>query len=249
MLKCFFHFSERCLNMLLESGFSCSSDSSGVSFPAELKSIARVEQLNDLAINVFGYEEFVFPLYLSSRDGDPINLLLISKVVDGETRSHYVWVKNINALLYDQNKTTANKFFCVRCLCSFKTEASLTKHTPECKRIADGEPARVVMPDDPILTFVNHAKMMKAPYIVYADTEALITLVENDGRNTTRDAKHVPCSIGFVVVRSDGKKTREFFYRGADCIAKFYRELEDVSVSVVNGFFMRSFCLHCLISC
>ena len=241
MFERFFHFSERCLDMLLESGFSCSSASSGVSFPAELKSIARVEQQNSLSINVFGYEEFVYPLYLSSRDGDPINLLLISKVVDGETRSHYVWVKNINALLYDQNKHNSNKFFCVRCLCSFNTEASLTKHTPECKRIADGEPARVVMPDDPILTFGNHAKMMKAPYIIYADTEALVTPVENDGGTTTRDSKHVPCSVGFVVVRSDGKKTREFFYRGADCISKFYRELEDVSFQLLMVFSMPSF--------
>ena len=107
MFERFFHFSERCLGVLVKSGFSCSSASSGVSFPAELKSIARVEQQNSLSINVFGYEEFVYPLYLSSRDGDPINLLLISKVVDGETRSHYVWVKNINALLYDQNKHKA----------------------------------------------------------------------------------------------------------------------------------------------
>ena len=213
----------------------------GIPFPAPLKSIARVEQQNSLSINVFGYEEVIYPLYLSSRDGDPINLLLISKVVDGESRSHYVWVKNINALLYDQNKKTANKFFCVRCLCSFNTEASLAKHTPECKRIADGEPARVVMPDDPTLTFGNHAKMMKAPYIIYADTEALVTPVENDGGTTTRDARHVPCSVGFVVVRSDGKKTREFFYRGADCIAKFYRELEDVSFQLLMVFFMPSF--------
>ena len=217
--------------MLLESGFSCSSDSSGVSFPAELKSIARVEQLNDLAINVFGYEEFVFPLYLSSRDGDPINLLLISKVVDGETRSHFVWIKNLNALLYDQNKNNSNKFFCVRCLCSFNTEASLSKHVPECKRVASGEPARVVMPNDSTLKFVNHAKMLKAPYIIYADTEALVTPLAHDGGNTTRDARHVPCSIGFVVIRSDGKKTKECFYRGSDCIEKFYHELEDVSSS------------------
>ena len=202
-----------------------------MSFPATLKSIARVEQLNDLAINVFGYEEFVFPLYLSSRDGDPINLLLISKVVDGETRSHFVWIKNLNALLYDQNKNNSNKFFCVRCLCSFNTEASLSKHVPECKRVASGEPARVVMPNDSALKFVNHAKMLKAPYIIYADTEALVTPLAHDGGNTTRDARHVPCSIGFVVIRSDGKKTKECFYRGSDCIEKFYHELEDVSSS------------------
>ena len=202
--------------------------SPGIPFPTPLKSIPKVEQQNNLVINVFGYEEFVFPVYLSSRVGSPINLLLISKVIDGETKTHYVWIKDIDRLLYDQNKHANRKHFCLRCLFSFNSEESLSKHTPECKRVSAGEPARVSMPTDPSLKFVNHAKMMKAPFLIYADSEAIVTPHENDGGNTTRDSKHVPCSVGFVVVRSDGKKTREWFYRGEDCIEKFYRELEDV---------------------
>ena len=204
----------------------------GIPFPTPLKSIPKVEQQNDLTINVFGYDEAIFPLYLSSRDGVPINLLLISKVVEGETKTHYVWIKDINRLLFDQNKHVNRKHFCLRCLCSFNTKESLAKHTPECKRVSAGEPARVTLPTDPTLKFVNHAKMMKAPFLIYADSEAVVTPHENDGGNTTRDTKHVPCSMGFVVVRSDGKKTKEWFYRGKDCVEKFYRELEDVSEGV-----------------
>ena len=181
---------------------------------------------------MFGFEEAIFPLYLSSRDGVPINLLLISKVVEGETKTHYVWIKDINRLLFDQNKHVNRKHFCLRCLCSFNTKESLAKHTPECKRVSAGEPARVTLPTDPTLKFVNHAKMMKAPFLIYADSEAIVTPHENDRGNTTRDTKHVPCSMGFVVVRSDGKKTKEWFYRGKDCVEKFYRELEDVSEGV-----------------
>ena len=117
-----------------------------------------MEDLNNLAINVFGFEEDIFPLYLSCRDGVPINLLLISKVVEGETKTHYVWIKDINRLLYDQTKHKARKHFCLRCLCSFNTEESLAKHTPECKRISAGEPARVTLPADPTLKFVNPRK-------------------------------------------------------------------------------------------
>ena len=123
---------------------------------------------------------------LVRRDGEPVNLLLISKVVEGETRSHYVWIKNINRLLYDQNKYGNQKHFCLRCLCSFNTEESLAKHTPECKRVSAGEPARVTLPTDPTLKFVNHAKVMKAPFLIYADSEAIVTPHENDGGNTTR---------------------------------------------------------------
>ena len=73
---------------------------------------------------------------------------------------------------------------------------------------------------------------MKAPFLIYADSEAIVTPHENDGGNTTRDTKHMPCSMGFVVVRSDGKKTKEWFFRGKDCVEKFYGELEDVSEGV-----------------
>ena len=200
-----------------------------IPFPTPLKSIPKVEDLNNLAINVFGFEEDVFPLYLSSRDGVPINLLLICKVIDGETRSHYVWIKDINRLLYDQTKHKARKHFCLRCLFSFNSEESLSKHTPECKRIASNEPARVVLPADPSLKFVNHARRQSLPYIVYSDAECIVSPLEHDGGNTVRESKHIPCSLGFIVVRCDGKKMKEFFYRGADCVEKYFEALSRVS--------------------
>ena len=57
------------------------------------------------------------------------------------------------------------------------------------------------MPDDPILTFVNHAKMMKAPYIVYADTEALITLLKTT--EETRLAMQSMCHARLVSLSYD----------------------------------------------
>ena len=178
---------------------------------------------------MFGFEEDIFPLYLSSRDGVPINLLLICKVIDGETRSHYVWIKDINRLLYDQTKHKARKHFCLRCLFSFNSEESLSKHTPECKRIASNEPARVVLPADPSLKFVNHARRQSLPYIVYSDDECIVSPLEHDGGNTVRESKHIPCSLGFIVVRCDGKKMKEFFYRGADCVERYFEALSRVS--------------------
>ena len=46
----------------------------GIPFPTPIKSISKVEEQNGLTINVFGYEEAIYPLYLSSCDGVPINL-------------------------------------------------------------------------------------------------------------------------------------------------------------------------------
>ena len=76
-------------------------DFTGIEFPTPLSQIPNVERLNDLAINVFGYsdEAGVHPLYLTKDlTSDPINLLLITEVNDGKTKSHYCWIKDFNRL-------------------------------------------------------------------------------------------------------------------------------------------------------
>ena len=61
-----------------------------IKWPASLKDIERVEKLNNLSVNVFGYEdESLHPLYLSETNGtSTINLLLITKEEDGRTKFH-----------------------------------------------------------------------------------------------------------------------------------------------------------------
>ena len=39
-----------------------------------------------------------------------------------ETKYHYCWIKNLNRLLYDQNKHKCKTYFCDRCLYGFTKE-------------------------------------------------------------------------------------------------------------------------------
>ena len=90
-----------------------------IEFPVTLKDIPKVEKQNSLAINVFGYSESagIHPLYLTKDlTSDPINLLLITKVEDGKTNSHYCWIKNFNRLCSAENKHNGETFFCLRCI-------------------------------------------------------------------------------------------------------------------------------------
>ena len=49
-----------------------------VSFPTPLTDIGKLEELNEIAINVYGYEkEGFYPLSISSKNQDPIHLLLL----------------------------------------------------------------------------------------------------------------------------------------------------------------------------
>ena len=63
----------------------------GINFPASFKDIDKFEKQNpSISINVFSYEEEVYPLRITKKANDKtVNLLLISK---GENQ-HYCWIK------------------------------------------------------------------------------------------------------------------------------------------------------------
>ena len=64
------------------------------------KTSINFEKLNpSISINVFSYEQEVYPLRITKKANDKtVNLLLISK---GENR-HYCWIKNVSRLLTSQ---------------------------------------------------------------------------------------------------------------------------------------------------
>ena len=91
-----------------------------------------------------------------------------------ERKQHYCWVKKVSALLFDKainNKT----FYCMLCLTRFTRAHLLVEHEKHCNGV-NGRPTKIDMPEegDNILAFKNYQKQMKAPYVIYADFEALV---------------------------------------------------------------------------
>ena len=129
----------------------------GIDAPTPISQIPKVEKLNNLAINVFGWDKGVTVNRLSTRpDGMPrINLLLIEKA----GKHHFTLIKDLNRLLYDQSKYRGRKHFCERCLHGYTREDLLEAHRPNCRGI--GQTAvRVEMPEEEKnkVTFQNHHK-------------------------------------------------------------------------------------------
>ena len=61
-----------------------------------------IEERFNINVNVFGYENKVFPLDVSKKSNEQVlNVLLISN--DG--KSHYVYIKDFNRLMYSEVKT------------------------------------------------------------------------------------------------------------------------------------------------
>ena len=204
-------------------------DFTGIDAPTPISQIGKVERQNNLAINVFGWDKGVIVHHLSKQPEERINLLLIEKA----DKFHYTWIKDLNRLLYDQSKHRERKHFCARCLHGYTREDLLEAHRPECKGI--GQTAvRVEMPEEGKnkLAFQNHHKQLPAPYIIYADFEALTTKVEGPEldptkSNTRRTQHHEACSYCYVKVRCDGQTEAPVEYRGADAAEHFLRALQE----------------------
>ena len=164
-------------------------------FPTPLKQIDKLEAQNSgLAINFFGWEKdcvIVHRLRKKEKSLPRINLMLIES---GE-KQHYCFVKRLSALLYDQSKPHNTKHYnCMLCLSGFAREDLLESHKKFCNGL-NGTPTRIEMPkeEEKTLTLQNHHKQMKAPFVIYADFEALIKKIphcerqDKERRNNTRD--------------------------------------------------------------
>ena len=76
-------------------------------------------------INIFGYENKVYPLYISRKSHtQTLNLLLITQ----ENKLHYVFIKNFNRLMSSKTKDQHKKHHFMSCLQSSTKVEILNQH-------------------------------------------------------------------------------------------------------------------------
>ena len=95
-----------------------------------------VQERFNINVGVFGYENKVFPLYVSKKSNEQVlNVLLISN----EKKSHYVFINDFNRLMYSEVKTKNQhiKHFCMACFQNFTTKEILNNHRERCLWIND----------------------------------------------------------------------------------------------------------------
>ncbi|XP_054723735.1 RB-associated KRAB zinc finger protein-like [Uloborus diversus] len=117
--------------------------------PVPVSKISTIEKLNNLRINIYGYEEEeVFPLHISKhKNEESINLLLISN----DVTHHYCLIKNMSRLLADLTKHDGARFYCERCLHRFSQKKLLEDHLKYC---SEHSPQNIKMPKN-----IQHAAM------------------------------------------------------------------------------------------
>ena len=214
----------------------------GIEYSVSLKDIDRFEKQNpNISITVFGFNEKnkVYPLRVSehvyNREHNII-LLLIER--DGV--NHYCLVKNSSRLLSKQ--ISAHKegtHICFRCLNSFWTHKSLEKHWEYCR---NHEAVKINMPEKgTMLRFKHHERSDRVPFIIYADTEALIKEMHNCDPNpqssyTKKYQEHEPISFSYYIKCFDDNvyepKLRK--YTGEDAMEKFVEWIEEDVKEIAN---------------
>lgn len=239
----------------------------GINFPVSLKDIDKFTRQNEkISINVYYYDKKkdkkkskVSPLRVSSDvKENHIHLLLLmedkkcngfidqaqtaaeritAKLESGQIHTHYCWIKNLSRLVNHQlSKHGHQSFICDRCLNYFQQEEKLKRHSINC---TNG--CRIEMPDenDKWIQFKNHKNQLKAPFVIYADTEAFLKRMTNEEKyrvfnekcSTSAYQEHNVYSVGYYL-KCEFNDSYSFYATSGnrtDCIEWFINELETIS--------------------
>ena len=104
-----------------------------------------------MQVNVFGYENKVYPLYISKKS---YNQMLNSLLITEKDKSHYVFIKDFNRLIFSRTNIKKN---CMSCLQSFTTEEILSNHKKQCLLING---CQAVNYESGIIKFTNYNKQI-----------------------------------------------------------------------------------------
>ena len=196
---------------------------SGLDFPMQLNKVEKFEELNDVSVSVYGYDdekETVFPLRVSRKvatlDGKSlveaelrcsqhVDLLMFA---DGK-ESHYALIKNFSRLVCSQvNKHNGAMHFCRFCLHGFTKKKLLDAHIGDCSK---HEPQRTMLPNEMTVKFKAIKKQLTAPFVCYADFECTLDPLSEPERQgackmnekmepQTKYQQHKPASFAYKIV-------------------------------------------------
>lgn len=199
----------------------------GIEYPVAISKVDKFEKQNNISVNVYGYEEELFPLRITKIKCEThVDLLYIV----GKETNHYCLIKNFNRLNSGLTKHDGVKFYCHYCLHRYSSKLLLQEHEERC---AVHQPQKIRMPGEEHkwLQFQNHFLSLKVPFVIYADFECFLAKVqgcESDPKtsHSTEISKHVPSGFCYVVVNSEGRCVRKStVYRGENVVDVFLQRL------------------------
>jgi hypothetical protein len=212
--------------------YLCELNMGGISMPFTVGSLPLFHVKNkDIGINLLRWTdndevEVLVPAPLS-ESRQIVNILLVD--------DHYVGVANLNRLLNDSNNNSHHsKHYCERCLKPYYGKNSngrdtllqaREKHREKClKNIIQS----VRMSENQNFCFNNHLATVSPPYVIYADSEALIL----------PNGEHKPIAFAYHLVPNKNLRNpinatyHEFV--GENCVRDFLQSLAMLAQDIVE---------------
>ena len=163
----------------------------------------------------------VFPIYISDQKfKDFIDLLLL---IDDD-KSHYVYIKDFDRLMFHETRNKNKKWFCGSCLQCFSSESVLIKHKENCLSI-NGKQSVIL--EKGIIEFENYFKEIPVPFKICADFECNLRRFESyEGSYTKKYQDHIPCSFAYKVIYVDDTFSKRIVvYRGENAAYEFIKAI------------------------
>ena len=187
-----------------------------IDFPISEKDYSKIQAKNDININVFSYDnKTVYPTYV-----------IIKILIFSGDRSHYVYIKDFDRLMFSMIKNKNKKHFCRRCLQCFSCENILIKHREDCL-VINGQ--KSVKLGKGFIGFKKFSRQIPVPFKIYANFECILKeigvvgddFVDEGSSYTRKYQNHIPCGFGYKVVCIDDRFSKDIVvYRGKNCINK-----------------------------
>ena len=174
-----------------------------------------VKERFEMNVNLFCYENKVYPIYISKRSNTQfLNVLRITN----EEKSHYVFIKDFDTLMYSKAKTknSYKKHFCMACFHNFTKKQCL---------LING--CQAVNYESETIKFTNYEKQVPIPFKIYADTKFFLKRTnsyECEHRNIKNNkiTRTFSNSIGAKLVCIDDRFTLPVItFKVKNCINKF----------------------------
>ena len=107
-------------------------------------------------------------------------------------KSHYVYIKDFNRLMFHKTKNKNRKWFCRSCLQCFSSENVLIKHKKDCLSLNGVQSVKV---EEGTIEFEIYFKQIPVPFQIYANFECGLESAEVYEGSYTKNIK-----IMFLVV-------------------------------------------------
>ena len=144
-----------------------------IDFPSHQKDWKMFEENNKtIAINILFVPKTktISIAYKSKYNHKRKNHVIL--ITDGK-KGHYLAVRSLSVLLGETTSSNNGDLYCLNCFHSYRTHNKHKKHKRECN---NHDYCRVDMPkeDEKILKYNPGEKLLKAPFIIYADLESIL---------------------------------------------------------------------------